>query len=117
MHKVASSRHKNKTVITTLRFSAEEYKFLKQQAEEAYLTVSEYARRRLINESIPSFDKPTYQSDPKAKFACDHDREMMRFMLRTYIYTREFVKESIDAEKYKNCNDLIASQLKEWGYE
>jgi hypothetical protein len=100
-----------------IRLTPSEYDFVKNQSEEAYLSLSEYARRRLINEPVPNFNAPTNQIDSKAKFACDHDRELMRLLMRTYVYMKASIKESLSEYQYKACNDMAKEQLKEWGYE
>lgn len=97
------------------RVSESEFRKLKQLAKASRMNVSEYVRTRLLEESFeePAQEKP----NDKSRFACDHDRQMMRLVMRTYLYSKYLAQKSLDKSVFDCCDERATLRLKEWGYE
>ncbi len=103
-----------------LRLTELEFSFVKEKAKEAHLSISDYQRCKLfdeynVNPRNSANDTPAI--DSKSRFACDHDKEMMRVIFRMYLYTRELVILKCGDKEYERINELAKLQLKEWNYE
>lgn len=110
---------RSKEVMISLRLSHEEHEFLKQLAQESHLTISNYIRYRVFEEVKLNDKEFTIQegANSKGKFACDHDREVMRYVIRTFLYTRYMADKVLDAAKVEECNQMARKQLRAWRYD
>ena len=99
------------------RVTKEERDYILEKASGSYLSFTEYARRRLLDElDIPKEEK-NQAVDSKARFACDHDKELMRLAYSTYMFTRELLLIVHGGEVYQEVVKDVQLRLKEWGYE
>ena len=105
-----------KTKRIAIRVSIEEDLHLKQLAKQAGLSVSEYGRI-LIFENAEMNKKVTLPTNSKSQFACEHDRELMKLTLKTFILIREMAVKALDEAKYLECAEISITKLKEWKYE
>ena len=106
-----------KCVRVGIRFQKDELLHLEQLAKQAGVkSLSEYVRMRLLNDEMPNPTEVVNQNDDKADFGCDHERELMKLMLKTFILTREIARKNLENEKFLECSDIATAKLKEWNY-
>lgn len=105
----------NKNIIVRIRVTDAENAHLMELATQSYLNISDYIRRRLFDEGFVAPTGP--EPDNKSKFACDHDRELMKLNMRIFTLVKEMGRLSLPNDKYRHCHDLAAKALQEWGYE
>lgn len=67
-----------------IRVSFSEYDFIKDLADKSCMSISNYGRYKLLEDTeiSPIIAKPKCPIDNKSKFACDHDREIMCILMR-----------------------------------
>ena len=109
------STNDNKLYRAAIRLADYEYEHLKQLANESNLSISDYIRRCVFDNNTNTLLSQII--DTKEKFACDHDRELMRIMMRTLVWVRELAKNSLSEDALNKCLEDAKTQLKEWGYE
>lgn len=112
--------YKKEVMDITIRFRMKktEYLFIKEKAEKNHLSVSEYLRRRGLEDpdslNTRNNDQP-YNS--KARFACDHDKELMRLVYRSYLYNKEMAKKEFGQEWFNEAEKVATLLMKDWKYE
>ena len=116
------STQNNKKSIIKLRVTKEEKARIVQRAKNNYLTTSDYLRRRGAEDPDVTDNQQIAQADnkgdlSKARFACDHDKELMRLAYSTYMFTRELLLIVHGGEVYQDVVEQAQLRLKEWGYE
>lgn len=104
----------NKTIKTTIRLTEEEYAHLAQLAAQSYANISEYIRRRLFEED---FTDPMEHGEPKGRFNCDHDKELMRSQIIILALTRAMANKSLSKEERETALKAAKERLQDWGYE
>jgi hypothetical protein len=109
-------------MVIRLRMSKSDYSFIKQRAKNNHLTISDYLRRRGAEDPDVTDNQQIAQADnkgdlSKARFACDHDKELMRIAYSTYMFTRELLLIVHGGEVYQEVVKDVQLRLKEWGYE
>jgi len=107
----------NKDIKATIRFSSPEHKHIQYLAKQSQLSLSDYIRRRLFDEDFPqNFEQPQEVTSIN-KFACDHERELMKLTMRMFLLIKAISKGALSEEAYKECNEQAKKVLKEWNYE
>lgn len=112
----------NKKSIIKLRVTKEEKARIIQRAKNNHLTISDYLRRRGAEDPDVTENQQIAQADnneglSKARFACDHDRELMRLVYRSYFYNKEMAKKEFGQEWFDKAEKMAMLLMKEWGYE
>jgi hypothetical protein len=107
----------NRSQFVGVRFKKEELLHIEQLAKQAGVkNLSEYIRLRLLDEEILNPILITDEKREESEFACEHDRELMKLMLRTFILTREIARKALEENKVTECSDIATAKLKEWKY-
>ncbi len=116
---MTENQNETRNVFIKFRVNLTERYILKQLAEESCLSISDFIRIRLFDEAAfihEQLSKPQ-QIDSKARFACDHDKELMRFICRAYLYSKEMAKKELGQEWFDEAEQVAKLLLKDWGYE
>ncbi|MDF3047962.1 MAG: hypothetical protein K0R73_1080 [Candidatus Midichloriaceae bacterium] len=103
-----------KDLLLSVRVSESEHGHIKTLANQHFLSVSEYIRRRLFEEGLSA---PFESEEIQNKFNCNHDQEVMRALVRVLALTKSLAKQSLPQEDFKAAYDAAKQQLQTWGYE
>src|SRR5258706_15454945 len=85
-----------KGVLLSVRISEPEHEHIKALANQSFISISEYIRRRLFEED---FADSTEHDEPKGRFDCDHDKELMRSQIIILALTRAMANKSLSKEE------------------
>lgn len=104
--------------ILRLRMTKSDYLRIKERAKNNHLSVSDYLRRRGASDpDITESQEINQANTSKARFACDHDRELMRLVYRSYFYNKEMAKKEFGQEWFNEAEKIATLLMKEWKYE
>lgn len=98
-----------------VRVTEEEHGLLKKQANDFGLSVSEYIRLKIFE--FPDLLSVSRESPGQTKFNCDHDKELMRLIVRAYIHINAIAGKALQPEVMQELEDKASTLLKKWGYE
>jgi hypothetical protein len=70
-------------------------------------------RRRLFDEDLPDIT----EDDAVSRFNCDHDKEVMRVLVRVLALSKSLAKQPLLQEDFKAAYAAAKQQLEMWGYE
>jgi hypothetical protein len=102
-----------KNLLLRVRISKPEREHLKALAKQSSISISDYVRRRLFDEDLPDIT----EDDAVCRFHCDHDREVMRTLVRVLALAKALAKQSLPREEVEASYDAAKQQLQAWGYE
>jgi hypothetical protein len=108
-----------KTTFIVVRMTQQEKGYVEGMANQSHLNLADYVRTKLLDESNIKSQKSDANPpvDSKARFACDHDKELMRIAYSTYMFTRELLLIVHGGKVYQDVVEQAQLRLKEWGYE
>ena len=98
-----------------VRVTGQEHNILKRQAREFGLSVSEFIRMKIFE--FPQLLSENNEEKKYEKFNCDHDREMMRLMVRAYVHIDAIAGKALQPDVIQEIENKAAILLKKWGYE
>lgn len=100
------------------RVSKEERDYILDKTKRSYLSFTEYARRRMLDDQDTQLKEAGQAINySKARFACDHDKELMRLVYRAYLYSKEMAKKELGQEWFDEAEKVAELLMKDWGYE
>ncbi|MBA8667871.1 hypothetical protein H1Q59_08210 [Holosporaceae bacterium 'Namur'] len=105
----------NKDVVVRLRLSKTNYEHIKKEASLSHLNISDYIRIRLFD--FEQLLQGREKKDNKNRFNCDHDREMMRLMVRACSLIQALADKSLEDEETEELENDAITLLRKWGYE
>ncbi len=107
----------NKIGNVGVRLKKEERLHLEQLAIQAGApNLSTYIRMRLFDDEMLISNETKNINEGKSRFGCDHDRELMKLMIKTFMLTREMANKTLEASTVIDCKNFADSKLKEWNY-
>lgn len=103
-----------KNVSLKVRLTQAEHLHIKTLATQACMSVSDYIRKQLFGADMI---EDTSSATDKSRFNCDHDKELMKLLVRVYLLMKQQAKVSLPEEEYKASLAQAQAVLSEWGYE
>ncbi|MDF3047940.1 MAG: hypothetical protein K0R73_1058 [Candidatus Midichloriaceae bacterium] len=86
-----------KNLLLRVRISKPEREHLKALANQSSVSVSDYVRCRLFDENLPDIT----EDEVVSRFNCDHDKEVMRVLIRILSLIKSLAKQSLPKADYE----------------
>jgi len=107
---------KNKNMTMTLRLSQDEYRYIEKAANQSKMTLSDYVRQRVAEDSFNSV--PTNISAHESKISTEVAIErIMPLVVNMFLYSKRMAEKTVGDEVVQDCRALADQFLKDWGYK
>lgn len=101
--------------LIALRLTEQEHNHLMILSGAESLSISEYIRRRLFDDYVIELEDE--ESASIAQINNEHDKNLMRAALTTFILSKDLAKLHLPEQQYKEAMQRAKETLKDWGYE